>query len=492
MTKPLAFRGRRDFSDAIIALSITIVTVSCAVAYSRACVHWFVVPLSVAGTLSGIDAVKWARGRLDVLDPIGIVGAALFYSCFLTPLLHVCTDRWMAYVIPPDDWRPWIGLMGILNGAGLVLYRWVVSKRGSAKHRTRSIWLVQEKRFVPLAMLMIVASATLQGYVYYVLGGFTGVTDSYKQMVLTGQDALVGKGWITAIAESLPMLVMLTIAVLTRKRRIRMGWVALTTTIAALGLLQLICGGFRGSRGNTVWTIVWTAGIIHLWIRRVPRTAMAFGALTLLLFMYVAGFYKAVGLDALEILGGEEYREDLSQRTGRDLGLIFLGDLERSDVQAFALYRLLSPDSTFQYAWGQTYYGALALLVPKAIWDDRPPSKVKWTTETEYGAGTYGSRSSSRIYGLAGETALNFSPWLIPLAFGALAFITCKAGEFIRGLATNDVRLLYAPLLILLCPLMLSFDSDNLLWIVIKVGGIPLILLALSARRYKLNAYRLP
>ncbi len=341
-------------------------------------------------------------------------------------------------------------------------------------------------------MLMIVASATLQGYVYYVLGGFTGVTDSYKQMVLTGQDALVGKGWITAIAESLPMLVMLTIAVLTRTRRIRMGWVALLTTVVAIGLLQLICGGFRGSRGNTVWTIVWTAGIIHLWIRRVPRTAMAFGALTLLLFMYVAGFYKAVGLDALEILGGEEYREDLSQRTGRDLGLIFLGDLERSDVQAFALYRLLSPDSTFQYAWGQTYYGALALLVPKAIWDDRPPSKVKWTTETEYGAGTYGSRSSSRIYGLAGETALNFSPWLIPLAFGALAFITCKAGEFIRGLATNDVRLLYAPLLILLCPLMLSFDSDNLLWIVIKVGGIPLILLALSARRYKLNAYRLP
>jgi len=114
------------------------------------------------------------------------------------------------------------------------------------------------------------------------------------------------------------------------------------------------------------------------------------------------------------------------------------------------------------------------------------------TTETEYGVGTYGSRNSSRIYGLAGETALNFSPWMIPLAFGVLAFVTCRAGEFIRGLAANDARLLCAPLLILLCPLMLSFDSDNLLWILIKVGGIPLILLALSARRSKLSLRQLP
>src|SRR3954449_11332528 len=85
--------------------------------------HWFIVPVFVCGVLVVADAVDWFRGRYDVFDPVGIFGVFGFYFFFAAPLIHVLWDKWMLWIVPPPDWRPWVGGMAFANLAGLVLYR---------------------------------------------------------------------------------------------------------------------------------------------------------------------------------------------------------------------------------------------------------------------------------------------------------------------------------------------------------------------------------
>ena len=71
---------------------------------------------------------------LDVFDPIGILGLFGVQLFLLAPLLHVSWDYWLDEVIPPRDWRPWLGGMAALNFVGLLAYR---ATRGFGARHTR-------------------------------------------------------------------------------------------------------------------------------------------------------------------------------------------------------------------------------------------------------------------------------------------------------------------------------------------------------------------
>ncbi|MCA1602267.1 MAG: hypothetical protein LC776_11700 [Acidobacteria bacterium] len=201
--------------------------------------------------------------------------------------------------------------------------------------------------------------------------------------------------------------------------------------------------------------------------------------------MYVYGFYKAVGLDAVEAFESAEARADLSHSTNRTFEGVLLGDLARSDVQAYLLYQLATPESDYEYAWGRTYLGAAALLIPQTIWPERPPTKVKEGTEVQYGMSAYhnGLLVSSRIYGLAGETMLNFGPIMVPLAFSLLGFIVGRVRYWLLAWDTSDMRLLLLPFLINLCFVVLTMDADNFLVILIKNFSVPFLVVFIGSTR---------
>ena len=163
---------------------------------------------------------------------------------------------------------------------------------------------------------------------------------------------------------------------------------------------------------------------------------------------------------------------------------MLLGDLGRADVQAFLLHRLWKSDSDYRYAWGRTYLGSIALLIPSSIWPDRPPTKTKEGTDAEFGAGTYdeGQWYSSHVYGIAGETMLNFGPFPIPLAYLLVGVIVGRLRRFLWGLQPGDTRLLLFPLLVMSCFSILSSDSDNLLFNFIKDGLIPITAVWIGSR----------
>jgi hypothetical protein len=470
----------------LIAASVCLALVCGFLAVSPACFHWFVMPVYAAGVISAGEVVRWLLGRTNLFSPRGLVAVAAFYSCFLTPLIHVASDTWMTYVIPPEDWRPWLGIMGVLNSIGLLLYKAVFNRRRRRAPGPVDRWTIDNGRFAIVVLVAACVSIFAQGYLLTAFGGYEGMFELFLLSIKTGEDSLAGLGWAAGIGESLPILVVLAYAVAARRRSFLRSWVCLMSMLAAVFLLQILSGGYRGSRGNTVWTMIWAVGIIHFWLRKIPRTMMLVSLVVMCMFMYVGGFYKAAGTQGLGAARDADARRLVEQHSGRTVATLIFGDFDRSDIQAFAVYSQLTYGA--DYGFGRTYLGSAALLIPQALWPERPPSKIKWTTETEYGQGSYPYVRSSRIYGLMGETMLNFGVWAAPLGFLALGLVVSRVEGLIAGIDASDSRVLMLPLLILVCVLVLMFDTDNVLWVLVKHGGVPFLVITLSSHRFRAHA----
>ena len=469
----------KGLDSALIAACVCLAAVVGFAALSESCLHWFVFPLMCCGVLIGMDAVDCLRGRVGLFDPVGVLGLLGFHFFFLAPLLHVSWDYWTIDFAPRPDWRGWIGAMALINAFGLVAYRFSRSLviRSAPVQRSRQTWTLDTRTFFPLAGVLLVGAAVLQLWVYARFGGISGYISTAT--AADHREAMRGFGWVFMVSESFPILAMMFFAACATGKEPYRSRGLLAFVLVCFLVVAMLFGGLRGSRSNTIWNLFWAVGIVHVWIRPVSKKMILFGAVSLLSFMYFYGFYKNVGLDALDAVHNHRVRGQLEHETGRSLGDVLLGDLGRSDVQAFLLYRVSTPNSDYHFAWGRTYLGTAALLVPRSVWPDRPPTKIKEGTEIQYGAGYFapGTWASSRVYGLAGEAMLNFGPLAVPLGFLVFGFFVARLREWMTGLRAADSRLLLAPFLVTVCFIMLAGDSDNVVFDSIKNFAIPCALI---------------
>jgi hypothetical protein len=445
--------------------------------------HWFLIPVLFCGVLIGCDAIEWFRGRLSLFDPAGIIGLVGVHFFFLAPLLHVTWDSWMLYIDPPPDWRGWLGAMAILNAAGLVLYR--CARRRAAVWRwhtpKETLWQLNRKRLLWGAACGLMLSGALQTWIYAQQGGIIGYIETFTQSIHDPESTseFKGMGWIFMLSESFPILAMVYFAVYAGRSRTARTWLVIGLVLLGFFVVQMFFGGLRGSRSNTIWALFWAVGIIHFWVRPLNRTVVFVGICFLVVFMYVYGFYKDLGKDAWTAFEAGGIPAEASIKTGRTLDVLILGDLGRADVQAFLLYRLSMPRRDYRYAWGGTYLASATLLIPRAFWPDRPPGKVKAGTEAQYGLGSWEENTwrSSLVYGLAGETMLNFGPIAVPCAYLIFGVIVGRLQHFFSKLHPSDTRLLLYPFLVSLCFSFLQSDSDNLLFVFIKNGLVPIFII---------------
>jgi len=445
--------------------------------------HWFVVPVTICGALIGADAVGWFRGRLDVFDPVGVIGILGVHFFFLAPLLHVYWDSWLLYVVPPNDWRDWLGKMACFNIVGILAYlfsrRLYLQKRGSIEQAR--IWCLDLARFNRLLIPALFITGLLQVYVYATSGGIAGYI--YSAANETG--AFQGKGFLFMFSESFPILAFFGFAVWARGKKFSKSWLLLFGVLLFYFVLKILFGGLRGSRSNTIWGIMWAVGVLHLWVRPIPKKYIGFGLAFLFAFMYLYGFFKSYGVDALDIIQSPELRQQKSEQSGRTFEATLLGDLGRSDIQAYVLYELWPDerDNDFNYAHGRTYIGAMTLLIPSSIWPTRPATKTQPGTELIVGRGAYAQGyRASRVYGLAGEAMLNFGVFSIPLVFIGLGAAVAIVRRWFLSWQHGDARILLIPFLVNLCFLIMTADSDGVVFFAVKNGLVPFALIALAAK----------
>jgi hypothetical protein len=481
-----AVRADTRVSDRIIAAAfcLTVLIVLCALEPQLR--HWFVIPVTMCGILVGLDALPWLRGRRNPFDPIGAIAALGIHLFFLAPLLHVYWDSWLPFVAQPADWRPWLGQMSVLNLVGLLIYRAIIHRRRKETQRSKSLqfWQIETTRFMLIGAVLVTATTLLQTWVYIGVNGITG----YMEASATNPDAFAGMGWLFVICESAPIIAMMLFAVAAERIPLfRRPWVIVLVLAAFFGL-SLVFGGLRGSRSNTVWAVFWAAGIVHYRIKPLSRKAIAVGLIALVAFMYVYGFYKDVSTDAQWVLTSRVDRLDLEDKTGRTIDRVLLGDLARSDIQAFELYRLTDSRDDYQLAWGRTYLGDFAAMVPQALWPSRPQGKILEGTNLLYGSNSFqrGLFVASNVYGLAGELMLNFGPMAVPFGFALFGVCIVAIDRALRRWDPADARWLMAPVLVNLCFVILVGDADNVLFFLIKSLLVPAVLLIAGTRRVPL------
>jgi hypothetical protein len=447
--------------------------------------HWFLIPLTLCGCLIGTDMVKWISNRLDLYDATGLIALLGYHFFFIAPLLMVSWDYRMKYLPDqPQDYRDWLGAMAIINLGGLVLYKYAIKHLLAARARKAYLrtpqWQIAPGRFWVLWGLFLILSCGAQVWIFVTFGGVRGYIATYSQW-LSGHDMFQGWALLFAVAESLPVLLTMGLAVYWHKKHIG-GW-TVTASVFALACLILVTSGLRGSRSNVIWSLFWVLGIVHFYVKRLPRILGPIALCLLYGFVSVYAAYKQHGGQLLDRVAATG---DYSSVSGSAEGpaTVLVGDFSRCDVQAYLLYKLVN-GSSFQYAQGASYLGALTMIVPRSLWLDRPPTIAKWTTDAEYGEGAYQADTiqSSRVYGIAGEGMLNFGPAGILIAYIALGLLTAMLQGVILRLLPGDTRWLIAPFFVNLLFLLLLNDSDNAVFYLVKYGLMPISLVLLSSTR---------
>jgi hypothetical protein len=486
-------RPKRLFANLLISASVCATVVFVFACLSEACQHWFILPVFVCGVLIGIDAVAWVRGEIDVFDPKGILGLFGLHFFFLAPLLHAYLNSWMWEVDAPPEWRTWLGWMGVLNVLGLLVYRfvlWRMSLRPSAPVPERRVWKPQSQRLMTLLVWAIVLGTVSQVLIYAAFGGISGYIAAFE----TRQSDFLGVTWVMMLAGRVPLLSLIALTLYGHRRGWEFSWPVLGMMLAGFTVAQLLFGGLRGERSDIIYALFWAVGIVHYCIRPVPKKLIFVGMGFVVAFMYVYSFYKFAGSEGMrDFAESSNLRSSVEENSHFSVAESALGDLGRSDVQAFVLYRITRPESDYSYALGRTYLGALGLIIPGPLWRDRPPSKVKegWDVlfgarsyEREFGTTAFSDRPiTTRLYGVAGEAMLNFGPVLVPLSYAILAFFVGWARRRIAAWKMGDVRLFLAPFLTVVCLLILTADSDNILYYCQMSGLIPFLVLFFGSTR---------
>jgi uncharacterized membrane protein len=291
-------------------------------------------------------------------------------------------------------------------------------------------------------------------------------------------------GMLTMFSEPFPVLLLFAYVVYARLTGRGRSWPAIVAALVTFILLRVLFGGLRGSRAAYVWPMFWIAGLIHLWVRPIPRKLVMGGVVFLILFMYAYGLYKGFGGDVSDMMERGQITE-MARERNRGIETTLISDLARSDIQAYILFKLWGANvrGAYEYAYGRTYLGAAVLLVPAKVWPDRPPTKVKEGTEIMFGRGAFNPRTlpASQAYGLAGEAMLNFGPAAVPVAYAAFGVLVGLVSRWIGQLSPRDSRMLMVPFAVSLCPFILIWDSDIIVVYIVAQGLLPFIITRVSS-----------
>lgn len=459
---------RRPPGDYAIAAAFVGVICLLSIWRSKTATHWFLMPVAVCGVLTGVDVVRWLRGRLDLFDPQTLIACLAFHGFFLAPLLHVLWDMFgVGDLVLFGDTRPWLGLMSCLNAAGLGVYRLTQKWSFGVTKPSSTIWRINRTRSYPLFTLALALSAFGLATFLWQLQGVSGLIEAYEE----NQVAFVGKGWLLVFAWPFAVLsfIVLVFVLTDHRKQLRRHLTSGMLLLSAAGIGHFLLLGWYGSRVATVSALFWMAGILHYRFRKLPSPMMAVGVIALLGFAYFYGFYKERGRPGLEVLRAPAMWLNPAGYQ-RDLKYLVLDDLARVDSNALILHNLIKDPKGYQYRWGQTYLGALTILIPRYFWTDRPYFRVDAGTEALWGRSA--PSNSNRLYGLGGEALLNFGPFGVVPIFGLYGALLGWYRRKLESWDAQDARMFLVPFFTSMFVEALVCDSDVLVFFAATQGAL--------------------
>jgi len=447
----------------------------------------FMVPISLCGAISLYHVVRLivlSKRRGVLLPLVFYFYCTIFFATYLAPILHYSVNFWLMAnntLILPKKWDYWVFLVGLLNLIGLLIFVQVYKFFRNKKFINRKIWLPSKNRNKYFYVYLLAAvSILVQIYIYAKLGGISGYVDTYETRVEDG--GFAGFGVFFIISEFFPIILVFLFYIRAQSDENFKSAKYIFLFLIFLFITCLLFGGLRGSRSNTILTVMHAGMLIHFFIRKFSVKEISIGLVCLVSFMYVYKFYKQGGTEAVKAY--YEGRIDYSNEK-YDFGLVqlLLNDFARADIQPYLIYRY--ENSSYIPKYGLTYFGGILHYVPPSLISYTGPTKKKAATELLYGRpGESLGWYSTRIYGMLGEYILNFGYHTSFLIFVPLGIFLAFLDKWAASLERGDLRNFLYPLLIIMIILLFSTDFDNLVFFFMKRIFLVMVIIKVGSDKY--------
>lgn len=460
---------RRSFAFTLdTAIGWVVVVAVCArLAAATGELHWGLVPLAICGGLEAPTLVRWLRGRVDAFDPKAVVTLFVFHNTFVAPILHLAWNWYTPLVRVPDDTWEWFGRLAAVNAAALaaleLAYAWTMA--GPAP-RLRPMRRVRTGRLAFTLALGGLVAVVAQVQLLRHFGGASGLIDAYEAR---GTE-FSGMGSFLMLAWPFPLIALLETLLVVSRRRTRPSASLIALLLAAFAVVHLAWAGLHGSRLSMLGGMFLAAGLCHFLVRRFSTRAVMIGVTAAFAFCFLYNFYKGGGRDGISAaLSGSEGLARAQQQTGRDVGWLLLGDLARADVQMETLWTMYEANPDYRPKLGATYVGA-AIFIPRSVWPTRPRGPQEAYAELRDGrVGTReGDVPNSRVFGLGGETLLNFGWMGVPIAHALFGMLIAYVRRGIDSLRPGDARFLFVPFAILLVTALYLLDLSQVVFMFLQ------------------------
>lgn len=384
-------------------------------------------------------------------------------------------DYYPGYIDTDVDWYYSYFWLGLYTLPGLVFYCAIVcflsfKNKLTIEHNNKYFWREGSRVSIILVVTMFL-SFVAQFYIYKTSGGILNYMSLYtnREEIDIGNLAL-----LYMLADFFPTVLLFALIYFNKSKKRNLLYASIMLVL--LFLAKLYFGGLRGSRSNTIWYMLQVIIIIHVFLRQFKKKELVilfiFGAV----FMSTYAVYKRYGVNSLDINNYSEVDNSLL----RTLTL----DMSRTSMQAYLIHREAKQEQN--YAMGVTYLGAINMIVPRFISNDRIHTKTFYGTEFMYGNGSFLEHQfrSSRIFGLIGEGILNFSAsgvFISIIIYGL--FVVFISDLFCSSIKNKDFRMIIYPSILVFAFAITTSDSDNTVFYFLK-NIIPLLLL------YKFTIYK--
>lgn len=242
----------------------------------------------------------------------------------------------------------------------------------------------------------------------------------------------------------------------------------------------------RGSRVTVLLVIVMSFQLFHQYVFRLSKVslfALVIGGAIVFNLMTV---YKHLGVQGVSsYLAGEGVDAYLDERYTNPVRIV-IGDIGRSDIQASILEARM--ENLTPLAYGRTYAKALTLILPDFL-DPFPSdwSKVSVGSQAQLHMDPgsmilYNNPSgngSSRIYGMAGESLLNFGIIGSIISFIMLGLLSRWFMLYVNRPGGWE-KALISPIASLIPIFVLFYDLDNIIFRLVMILALPGLLLLLN------------
>lgn len=450
-------------------------------------VGWYMLPVSACGIVSSYQIIRiFYICRLNGLrlPLVFYFYCTLFFGCYLAPLTHFATNFWLIFnnsLVLPENWEPYVLIIGVLNAVGLGLFTLCYQFFYQTSKPYNRVYLLLQSIKLNYVYVIAGISFIFQLFIYSRLGGITGFIETYESR--GDGEGFAGFGLLFIISEFFPIALMFLFYIKAVRNEVWRRPVIIFSFLLILFITCMFFGGLRGSRSNTILTLLHAGMLIHFFIRRFHVKEMVVGLLFLVCFMYVYKFYKQGGAEAVT-----QYSEgtlDASEdKYNFNVMEMLLTDFARGDIQPYLIYKY--QDNKYEPKMGETYIGGLMHFLPGFI-IDKEQLTTKKTAATELLYGHNGQAMgfyTTRIFGLLGEYILNFGYYTAFLIYLPLAFFIAKLDKWVYSLSPADVRNFIVPLWILFVIFLFSADLDNTIFFFMKRMLLVIVMLSLVSSKY--------